>query len=128
MKGNYDVAIIGLGAMGSAAAHELARRGTRVVGFDRFQPPHAMGSTHGRSRIIREAYFEHPLYVPLVRRAYECWDEIEGESGGGRRLFVRTGGLMVGPRDGTIFGGALTSAREHGVPHEVLSAVDVGRR
>src|SRR5438132_1002662 len=75
----FDVLVAGLGAMGSAAAYELARRGARVVGFDRWAPPHARGSSHGKSRIIREAYFEHPLYVPLVRRAYERWAALERE-------------------------------------------------
>jgi len=71
MKDVYDAIIVGLGAMGSAAAYHLARNGRRVLGFDRFHPPHEQGSSHGLTRIIREAYFEHPLYVPLVQRAYE---------------------------------------------------------
>ncbi|HEV2181543.1 MAG TPA: FAD-dependent oxidoreductase, partial [Gemmatimonadaceae bacterium] len=68
-----DVVVIGAGAHGSAAAYALARRGVRVTAIDRFAPPHARGSSHGRTRIIREAYFEHPAYVPLVRRAYQLW-------------------------------------------------------
>ena len=122
----HDVIVVGLGAMGSAAAHHLARRGARVLGLDRFAPPHALGSSHGRSRIIREAYFEDPLYVPLVRRAYELWAALERESG--RPLLVRTGGLMIGPPDGVVVAGALRSAREHGLPHEELDASDVHRR
>jgi sarcosine oxidase len=121
-----DVIVVGLGAMGSAALYELARRGLSAVGIDRFAPPHTYGSTHGRTRIIREAYFEHPLYVPLVRRAYELWDELERESG--RPLFHRTGGLMIGPADGVIVAGARRSAVEHDVPHEVLTADEVRRR
>ncbi|PYQ09287.1 MAG: N-methyl-L-tryptophan oxidase, partial [Acidobacteria bacterium] len=105
-----DVIVVGLGAMGSAAAWQLARRGRRVLGFDRFSPPHTMGSTHGRSRIIREAYFEHPGYVPLLRRAYECWAQLEQESG--RRLLRQTGGLMAGPESGVLFAGARRSALE----------------
>src|SRR5918996_3654104 len=120
---NVDVLIIGLGAMGSASLHELARRGVRVLGIDQLAPPHTLGSTHGRTRIIREAYFEHPLYVPLVRRAYELWDELERESE--RRLFHQTGGLMLGPAAGTLVAGALRSAREHGVQHETLDADEV---
>ena len=77
----YDVAVVGLGAMGSAAAWHLARRGQRVIGFDRFHPPHMMGSTHGDTRGIREAYYEGPSYVPFVRRAYELWDELAEEVG-----------------------------------------------
>jgi sarcosine oxidase len=123
---HVDVVVVGLGAMGSATLYEIARRGLRGVGIDRFSPPHTQGSTHGRTRIIREAYFEHPLYVPLVRRAYELWDELERESG--RTLFHRTGGLMIGPADGTLVAGAQRSAIEHDVPHEMLSASDVRRR
>jgi sarcosine oxidase len=123
---NVDVVVVGLGAMGSATLFELARRGVRVLGVDRFAPPHTHGSTHGRTRIIREAYFEHPLYVPLVRRAYELWDELERESG--RTLFHRTGGLMIGPIDGAIVAGARRSAVEHDVPHEMLTADEVRRR
>jgi sarcosine oxidase len=122
----YDVLIVGLGAAGSAAAYELARRGLRVAGFDRWAPPHALGSTHGRTRIIREAYFEHPLYVPLIRRAYALWAELEREAG--RALFRQAGGLMIGPPDGVLVVGARRSAVEHGIPHELLSAADVRRR
>lgn len=122
----YDAIVVGLGAMGSAAAFHLARRGARVLGVDRFTPPHPWGSSHGRSRIIREAYFEDPLYVPLVRRAYELWDELEAASG--QRILVKTGGLMLGPPDGTVVAGALASAREHGLPFEELSAAEVMRR
>lgn len=121
-----DVVIVGLGAMGSAAAFHLARRGVRVVGVDRHAPPHTLGSTHGRSRIIREAIFEHPLYVPLVRRAYELWAELEAETG--ERLFHRTGGLMIGPPDGVLVQGARASALAHEVPHELLGAGEVRRR
>src|SRR5918911_4145881 len=121
-----DVIVIGLGAMGSATLYELSRRGVHALGIDQFAPPHRQGSTHGRTRVIREAYFEHPLYVPLVRRAYELWAELEREAG--RRLFHQTGGLMVGPADGMVFGGARRSALAHGLPHEELSAVEVRRR
>lgn len=115
----FDVAIVGLGAMGSAAAYHIARRGLRVVGIDRFSPPHAMGSSHGKSRMIREAYYEHPLYVPLVQRAYTLWDELGqvAES----PAFRQTGGLIVGPERGTLVQGTLRSASEHRLPHELLS-------
>src|SRR5436190_17061440 len=104
MAGRADVVVVGLGAMGSAVARALARRGLRVVGLDRFQPPHTLGSSHGRSRIIREAYFEHPAYVPLVQRAYTLWHELEAESG--QSLLRTTGGLMVGPSEGLLVEGA----------------------
>src|SRR5437870_13918161 len=95
-----DVIVVGLGAMGSAAAYHLAVKGKHVLGFDRFRPPHQFGSSHGLTRIIREAYFEHPLYVPLVQRAYELWASLEKESG--RQLLLKTGGLMLGPEEGII--------------------------
>lgn len=123
---HHDVIVAGLGAMGSATVYHLARRGARVLGIDRFVPPHTMGSSHGRSRIIREAYFEDPLYVPLVQRAYELWDELQRESG--REILVRTGGLMIGPPDGTVAGGALRSALQHGLPHERMTASEVYER
>src|SRR6266478_1519357 len=104
----YDVIVAGLGAMGSAAVYHLAARGARVAGFDRFRPPHDQGSSHGRTRIIREAYFEHPLYVPLVQRAYKLWAELEEKSG--QRLLVQTGGVLIGPPDGVLVKGAKLSA------------------
>src|SRR4030095_8659421 len=122
----FDVAIVGLGAMGSAAAYHLAKRGAKVVGFDRFAPPHTMGSTHGQTRIIREAYFEHPLYVPLVQRAYELWAELAAESS--RTLLLQTGGLMVGPPNGVVVQGARTSAETHRLQYEMLSADELRRR
>jgi sarcosine oxidase len=116
----HDVAIVGLGAMGSAAALELARRGADVIGFDRFTPPHTWGSSHGDSRIIREAYFEDPVYVPMVQRAFERWRELERAAG--VALLQQTGGLMIGEPGSALVEGALRSAREHGLQHEVLAA------
>ncbi len=116
----YDVVVVGLGAMGSAASQMLARLGLRVLGLEQFTPAHDRGSSHGRSRIIREAYFEHPAYVPLVQRAYDLWDRLQAESG--RRLLVITGGLMLGPRDGELVEGALASATQHDLPYELLDA------
>ena len=126
MATDYDVIIAGLGAMGSAAAYHLARAGERVLGIDRFHPPHDLGSSHGRTRIIREAYFEHSLYVPLIQRAYELWAELERESG--RSLLLQTGGLMIGPPDGVVVSGAKKSAEDHKLAHQVLSAVEVRKR
>ena len=122
----YDVIVAGLGAMGGAAASVLARRGRRVLGLDRFAPPHREGSSSGRTRIIREAYFEHPAYVPIVQRAYEAWAALERDSG--RTLFRQTGGLMIGPPDGVLVGGALRSAREHALRHEIVPSEDLARR
>jgi len=122
----YDVAIVGLGAMGSAVAFELARRGVDVVGFDRFTPPHTMGSSHGDSRIIREAYFEHPVYVPMVQRAFELWRELERLSGAA--LMSPTGGLMIGAPDSVLVEGARRSALLHGLAHEMLSSAEIHAR
>ena len=122
----HDVGIVGLGAMGSMSALELARRGQAVIGFDRFRPPHPFGSSTGRSRIIREAYFEHPQYVPLVQRAYVKWAELERD--GKVALFTPTGGLMIGPPEGSLVTGARRSAELHGLPFEMLSAREVRRR
>jgi len=122
----FDVAIAGLGAMGSATAFHLARRGARVVGFDRHAPPHTMGSSHGKSRIIREAYFEDPLYVPLVQRAYSGWAELEALSG--TKLLTQTGGLMIGAPESDVVRGARASAERHGLPFEELSAAELRAR
>jgi sarcosine oxidase len=117
---DYDVIIAGLGAMGSSAAFHLASRRLRVLGIDRFRPPHTFGSSHGATRIIREAYFEDPAYVPLVQRAYELWHELENASG--RKLLLETGGLMIGPESGALVRGARRSAEQHHLPHQLLSA------
>lgn len=117
---SVDVIVVGLGAMGSATCYQLATRGHSVIGLDKFSSPHAMGSSHGKSRIIREAYFENPLYVPLVQRAYASWNALEKASG--TALFRQTGGLMLGPPDGALVRGARLSAEMHGLPHEILSS------
>jgi sarcosine oxidase len=122
----YDAIVVGLGAMGAATAAELAGRGRRVLGLEQFALPHARGSSQGGTRIIREAYFEHPLYVPLVQRAYDDWLALERRTG--RRLLVPTGGLTIGPPDGRLVAGALASARTHGLAHEILGAAEVTRR
>jgi sarcosine oxidase len=121
-----DVIVLGLGAMGSATVYQLARRGQRVLGIDQFTPPHAFGSSHGKSRIIRETYFEDPLYVPLVRRAYHGWAELQARSG--KRLLRRTGGLTIGAPDGRVVSGVRACAAEHRLPCEELSASETRRR
>jgi sarcosine oxidase len=124
--GHYNAIVVGLGAMGSATLYHLARRGWRVLGLEQFAPGHQHGSSHGDSRIIRETYFEHPLYVPLVRRAHELWRELEDRSGS--PLMTITGGLMIGPPDGSVVRGTLRSAEEHGLPHEILTPAGVRAR
>ena len=123
---SYDAIVIGLGGMGSAAAAHLAARGQRVLGLEQFQPAHARGSSHGRSRVIRLAYFEHPSYVPLLLRAYELWEKLERESG--RSLLTITGGLMIGTPDSDVVSGSLRSAQAHGLAHEMLDATEIRRR
>lgn len=123
MPKSVDVAIVGLGAMGSAVAYRVAKRGRSVIAFDLSTPPHTLGSTHGESRIIREAYFEHPMYVPIVQRSYECWSELQEESG--ERLLLPTGGILIGPRDGTLVAGTRLSADRHRLDYEILSAEQI---
>lgn len=122
----FDVIVVGVGGMGSAACWHLARRGQRVLGLERFDIPHAMGSSHGVTRIIRLPYYEDPAYVPLLRRAYALWRELEAASG--ERALVITGSIDAGPEDGAIFNGALGSARLHDLPHAVLTGAAVNAR
>jgi len=120
------VIVIGLGIMGSATAWALARRGVRVVGLEQYAPFHALGSSHGKTRIIREAYFESPEYVPLVQRAYELWDELGERTG--RRLLRVTGGVSIGRLDSPFIVGARESAQRHGLAHELLDAQEARKR
>ena len=122
----YDVAVIGLGAMGSAATYALARRGARAIGIEQFTPGHDRGSSHGRTRIIRLGYFEHPSYVPLLRRTYELWRELEGAAG--TPLMHITGIVEIGAPDSELIRGTLAASRQHGLPHEVLDAATTMRR
>jgi sarcosine oxidase len=123
---NPDVIVVGLGSMGSQAIWRLARRGVKVMGFDRFRPPHTFGSHAGGSRIIRTAYYEAPEYVPLARSSFALWRELERESG--EDLLTMTGGLHAGRPDSPEFAGALRSAQEHGLEHEVLQPGEAARR
>jgi len=122
---SYDIILAGLGAVGSATAFHLAGRGVRVLGLDRYHPPHALGSSHGGSRVIRETAFEHPRYVPLARRAYENWRRIEAATG--VSVLHVTGVLFLGAPDSQIVAGTIASAREHGVANEPLGAGDLAR-
>ena len=122
----FDVVVVGLGAMGSAALYQLARRGVRVVGVERLVPGHDQGSSHGESRIIRLGYFEHPSYVPLLRRTYALWRELEAASG--TKLLHITGIAEIGPPDGEVVAGTLAASRLHGLLHEVMDAAETMRR
>lgn len=115
----FDVIVVGLGTMGASATLQLALRGQRVLGFDAHHPPHSFGSHHGESRIIRKAYYEDPSYVPLIERSYELWSELEARAKA--RLMTRTGGLMIGHPESGLVSGALQSARQHELPHTILS-------
>src|SRR4030088_1655276 len=123
---DYDVIVVGLGGMGSAALDELSRRGQRVLGLEAFEPGHRLGSSHGESRVIRLAYFEHPNYVPLLQRAYELWAELEQRSGA--KLLHITGGLMIGVPETELVSGARASADEHRLEYELLDAAELRRR
>ena len=118
--------VIGLGAMGSAAAASLARRGCKVVGIERFEPGHDRGSSHGATRIIRQGYFEHPSYVPLVRAAYPLWRELAAEAG--EPLIDVTGIVEIGAPDSELVAGTLAASRLHGLAHDVLDAGALRRR
>jgi sarcosine oxidase len=122
----YDAIVVGLGGMGSAAAYQLAGRGRRVLGLEKFSPAHDRGSSHGRSRIIRQAYFEDPAYVPLLLRAYELWEQLERETN--QDLMTLTGGLMIGRRESELVSGSVRSAKEHGLPYELLDAGEIRAR
>ena len=122
----YDAIVAGLGGMGSATAYQLAGRGQRVLGLEKFSPAHDRGSSHGRSRIIRQAYFEDPAYVPLLLRAYELWERLERETG--QELMTLTGGLMIGRREDELVSGSVKSAEEHDLPYELLDADEIRRR
>lgn len=126
MSSSFDAIVIGVGAMGSAAIHHLAVRGKKVLGLERFDIPNTMGSSHGINRIIRMAYFEDPSYVPLLRRSYQLWRELEETAG--ERLLVITGGIDAAPAGHRVFTGSLHSCRIHGLDHEVLEAAEVNSR
>ena len=123
---SYDCIVLGAGGVGSAALYHLARRGANVLGLDRFPPGHDHGSSHGETRIIRLAYFEHPDYVPLLQRAYAHWETLEQTRP--ESLFVQTGILEMGREDGEIVPGVLKAAREHNLEVETLSGAEIEKR
>jgi sarcosine oxidase len=122
----YDAIVLGVGGMGSAAIYHLARRGARAIGIEQFGLAHDRGSSHGLSRIIRLAYWEHPDYVPLVRRAYDLWRELERTAA--EPLLVVTGSVDGGPPDSRAIRGSLSASRTHALAHELLDAAALGRR
>lgn len=124
----FDTIVIGVGGMGSAAVYHLAKRGRRVLGIEQFAIPHDRGSSHGLTRIIRLAYFEHPSYVPLLRRAYALWMELGREAG--EALLHTTGSLDIDAagEHGQLCTGSRQACELHGLPHEVLTGVELRRR
>src|SRR5436309_6150689 len=126
MSDSPDVIVIGLGGMGTAAAWQLAKRGAKVLGLEQFAIGHDQGSSHGHTRIIRQAYYEHPAYVPLVRRAFEGWYELEQRRG--VHLLTACPCLTLGPARGEMVLGVRRSAAEHGLSVEDLSPAEVTRR
>jgi sarcosine oxidase len=129
----YDILILGLGAMGSAAAYQSARRGARVLGLDRFAPPHAFGSSHGETRITRLAIGEGQEYTPLALRSHEIWREIEKETGAD--LLTVTGGLVVSSVSKTaklhvenFFANTVAAAERYNIPHRILDAGEIRKR
>ena len=129
----YDVIVVGMGAAGSSAVYQLARRGSRVLGIDQFSPPHTLGSTHGETRITRQAIGEGDHYTPLSLRSYEIFRDLEQQTG--EHLLDITGGLMISSPEATgvnnvanFFETTLAAAKKHSIPHEVLSVEQMRRR
>ena len=113
----FDVIVLGVGSMGSAACYHLAKRGSKVLGLDQFEIPHNQGSHHGKSRMIRKAYYENPDYVPLLHRAYELWDELQIKAK--EPVINRTGAVYFGRPEDSIVSGSLESAKQHHLPHRL---------
>ncbi|MDA1279745.1 MAG: N-methyl-L-tryptophan oxidase [Chloroflexi bacterium] len=126
MGQRFDCVVIGVGGMGSSTVYNLAKRGQKVLGLEKFDIPHAEGSSHGVNRIIRLAYYEHPSYVPLLRRAYELWAEIETLAG--EQLLFKTGSIDTAPAGHEVFEGSLESCLLHDIPHEVLDHDEINNR
>ena len=123
---SYDVIVLGTGGVGSAAVFHLASRGARVLGLDRFAAGHDRGSSHGETRLIRQAYYEHADYVPLLKRAYPLWEELQQRRQ--EPLYHQTGIIEVGPANGELVQGVLATASEHDLPFELVEAGEAERR
>lgn len=133
-RGGYELMVIGLGAMGSAALYQAARRGVRAVGLDRHAPPHTLGSSHGETRITRQAIGEGEAYVPFVLRSHQIWDELEAATGS--RILTRCGALLISqPQDSAdrglrtdFLGRTRRAAETFGIAHEMLAPDELRRR
>jgi sarcosine oxidase len=126
MSNHYDVIVVGVGSMGSSTVYQLARRGLKVLGLEQFDVPHTRGAGHGFSRVIRLAYFEHPDYVPLLRRAYQNWREIEKTACAS--ILNITGGVYMGKPKSDLIKGSLRAQKQYRIEHEELSHSDLGQR
>lgn len=126
MSIHVDYLVLGLGGMGSSALYHLARRGLNVLGIEQFGVSHDRGSSHGETRIIRKAYFEHPNYIPLLERAYELWRELEQASG--KQLFIPCGLMVAGLPNGQVIQGVHEASRLYNVAVERVSSKDVEER
>src|SRR6185369_8286334 len=126
MAERYDCIVLGVGGFGSGALYHLARRGVRALGIEQFGIAHDRGSSHGDTRIIRKAYFEHPDYVPLLERAYELWSELEAEVD--RKLLHQVGLFLAGLPDSEAVAGTLHAARSHRLAVDQLNADEARRR
>lgn len=122
----YDAIVVGIGGMGSATLYELKRRGKNVLGIEQFDVAHEQGSSHGSTRVIRLAYYEHPSYVPIMKRGYELWRDLENLSG--EKLLHITGNLDIGPEDSFVFRGSKYSCELHDLPHEIMNGNEISKR
>lgn len=125
MPDHFDVIVVGVGSMGSSTVYHLARRGLRVLGLEQFDVPHTRGAGHGFSRVIRMAYFEHPDYVPLLRKAYENWRAIETEAGTG--ILHVTGGVYMGTPTSELIEGSLRAQRAYQIDHQELTHTELSK-
>lgn len=119
----YSAAVVGLGAMGSAALYHLSRLGVSAVGLDQYSPPHTLGSTHGDTRITRLAIGEGSKYVPLVKRSHELWKDLESEAK--EKIFVQSGGIVMASGDNPFLKQTISSAEEYLIDHHVLDASEI---
>jgi sarcosine oxidase len=125
-SGHYDVIVVGIGGMGSATVYQLARRGLKVLGLERYSIPNQMGSSHGMTRIMRLAYYQNPAYVPLVRRAYDLWRSLQDETG--EQILYVTGSIDAGPKGSRIVEGSRKSCELNGLPYEILTSSELTAR
>jgi sarcosine oxidase len=126
IQSHYDVIVLGVGSMGSAACYDLAKKGYRVLGLEQFDIPHELGSHAGQSRIIRKAYAEHPDYVPLLQRAYDNWKTLESETGA--ELYFKTGLMYFGAKADPFLKGVQVSSTKYNIPVNKLTEEECSRK